>query len=68
MSLDNARRVDSMTEEEREKHRAEILDQLGPGVDSLIRKAQEARRSHIERMFLIILSSIRPLTPIFRLQ
>ncbi len=43
MHVENARVVREMTDEEREKHRAEILDQLGPDVASLIRKAQEAR-------------------------
>lgn len=51
MSSENARMVEEMTEEEREKHRTEILDQLGPDVASLIRKAQEKRQSSTEGTF-----------------
>ncbi|KLO09399.1 hypothetical protein SCHPADRAFT_893154 [Schizopora paradoxa] len=45
MSSENARMVEEMSEEERDKHRVEILDQLGPDVASLIRRARETRQT-----------------------
>lgn len=51
MDVENTLVVHGMTDEEREKHRAEALDQLGSDVASLIRKAQEARsQSNVEGM------------------
>ncbi|EJC98399.1 uncharacterized protein FOMMEDRAFT_114159 [Fomitiporia mediterranea MF3/22] len=43
MRRDNDRAIDAMTEEERERHAAEILEQLGPGVTELLQKARKAR-------------------------
>ncbi|KAH8104956.1 hypothetical protein DFH11DRAFT_1645705 [Phellopilus nigrolimitatus] len=43
MTQDNERAVDSMTEAERERHRAEILEQLGPEVGELLRRVRDAR-------------------------
>ena len=48
MSSDNARVVEQMSEEEREKHRAEILEQFGPEVAELLRRARESRGSNDE--------------------
>ena len=43
MSRENEERVASMTEEERERERQEILDRFGEGVGDLLRKVKLAR-------------------------
>lgn len=40
---ENLRRVEAMTEEEREQERREILEKFGPDVGEILRKAREAR-------------------------
>ncbi|EPT00236.1 hypothetical protein FOMPIDRAFT_99957 [Fomitopsis schrenkii] len=40
---ENQRRVEAMTEEEREQERREILEKFGPDVSEILRKAREAR-------------------------
>ncbi|KAH9922952.1 uncharacterized protein B0H18DRAFT_1016327 [Fomitopsis serialis] len=40
---ENRRRVDTMTDEEREQERREILEKFGPDVGEILRKAREAR-------------------------
>ncbi|OCH89933.1 hypothetical protein OBBRIDRAFT_755864 [Obba rivulosa] len=42
---ENRRRVEHMTEEEREQERQEILERFGPNVGEILRKAREARES-----------------------
>ena len=43
ISIENEHKVDSMTEEEREKNRMEIVEHLGGGVGDLLKRVQEAR-------------------------
>ncbi|KAI0671182.1 hypothetical protein C8Q78DRAFT_974610 [Trametes maxima] len=43
MEEQNAQRVETMTEEEREQERAEILEKFGPNVAEVLRRAREAR-------------------------
>ncbi|KAI5118017.1 hypothetical protein M0805_003454 [Coniferiporia weirii] len=43
MRQDNDRAIEAMSEDERKHHRTEILEQLGPNVGELLRKAREAR-------------------------
>ncbi|KAI0354834.1 hypothetical protein OH77DRAFT_1511920 [Trametes cingulata] len=43
MEEENRRRVEAMSEEEREQERAEILEKFGPNVADVLRKAREAR-------------------------
>ncbi|OCB91062.1 hypothetical protein A7U60_g1699 [Sanghuangporus baumii] len=43
MGRDNDRAVEAMSEEERERHVTEVLEQLGPNVGELLHKAREAR-------------------------
>ncbi|THH09091.1 hypothetical protein EW145_g2246 [Phellinidium pouzarii] len=43
MKRDNDRAIEAMTEEEREQHRSEILEQLGPNIEELLRNARETR-------------------------
>ena len=43
MKRDNDRKIEAMSEGERERHVAEILEQLGPNVGELLHKAREAR-------------------------
>ena len=45
MSQDNERVVEAMSEDERERHRKEIVEQLGPDILSLVRMAAEARQT-----------------------
>ncbi|OSC98039.1 hypothetical protein PYCCODRAFT_1397807 [Trametes coccinea BRFM310] len=45
MEEENLRRVEAMTEEEREQERAEILEKFGPHVAEVLRKAREAREA-----------------------
>lgn len=40
---DNVRRVASMTEEEREEERNEIMQKFGPGIGDILKKARAAR-------------------------
>ncbi len=42
---ENRRKVEDMTEEEREEDRREILERFGPGVGDTLRKAREAREA-----------------------
>ena len=42
---ENRRRVEAMTEEEREQERAEILEKFGPGVADVLRRARAAREA-----------------------
>ncbi|KAI0072200.1 hypothetical protein K474DRAFT_1701122 [Panus rudis PR-1116 ss-1] len=42
---ENIRRVEGMTEEEREEERREILERFGPNVAEILRRAREARES-----------------------
>ncbi|KAI0329043.1 hypothetical protein GY45DRAFT_1305696 [Cubamyces sp. BRFM 1775] len=48
MEEDNLRQVQSMTEEEREQERAEILEKFGPNVVEVLRKARTAREGKRE--------------------
>ncbi|CAK5264205.1 unnamed protein product, partial [Mycena citricolor] len=43
MSLENERKVESMTEEEREEERREILSKFGPHIGDILKKAKAAR-------------------------
>ncbi|KAG1751936.1 hypothetical protein EDD22DRAFT_850671 [Suillus occidentalis] len=43
ISEENARRVDNMTEEEREQERREVLEQLGSGAGDLLERVRAAR-------------------------
>lgn len=43
MSQDNDRMIEAMTEEERQRHRTEILEQLGPDVGRLLQEVRMAR-------------------------
>ena len=43
ISRSNAEAVQRMTQEERQRERQDILDQLGPGVDDIMIKVREAR-------------------------
>ncbi|KAJ7724980.1 hypothetical protein DFH07DRAFT_1003441, partial [Mycena maculata] len=43
MARENERRVEAMTEEEREEERREILEKFGPGIGDLLKKVREAR-------------------------
>lgn len=43
MQQDNERLVSAMSEEERERHRVEILQQLGTGVEDVLRRIRETR-------------------------
>lgn len=43
MEEQNRRRVEAMTEEEREAERREILERFGPNVGEILRKARAAR-------------------------
>lgn len=49
MSHDNERAVEAMSEDERNRHRKEIVEQLGPDVMNLIRMARDARQSSVQR-------------------
>lgn len=49
MSHDNERAVEAMSEDERDRHRKEIVEQLGPDVMNLIRMARDARQSSVQR-------------------
>lgn len=49
MSQDNERTVEAMSEDERERHRKEVVEQLGPEIMDLIRKARDARQSSAKR-------------------
>lgn len=42
---ENRRRVEGMTEDEREEERKEILERFGPNVGDILRKAREARET-----------------------
>lgn len=46
---ENRHRVESMTEEEREQEKAEILERFGPNVADVLRKAREAREAQQRR-------------------
>ena len=48
ISAENRRRVDNMTDEEREQARAEIFEHFGPGVEDLMRKAMQSRQRMAE--------------------
>ncbi|RPD56637.1 hypothetical protein L226DRAFT_615407 [Lentinus tigrinus ALCF2SS1-7] len=43
---DNRRRVEAMTEEEREQERAEILEKFGPGIADVLRRARATREAN----------------------
>lgn len=43
ISEENDRRIEGMSEEERERERREIIEQFGTGVEDLLRRAKEAR-------------------------
>lgn len=45
MEEDNRRRVEAMTEDEREAERREILEKFGPNVGEILRKARAARET-----------------------
>ena len=45
MEEDNRRRVDAMTEEEREAETKEILERFGPNVGEILRRARAAREA-----------------------
>lgn len=45
MEEENQRRVEAMTEEEREAERREILERFGPNVAEILRKARAAREA-----------------------
>ncbi|TFK90974.1 hypothetical protein K466DRAFT_516113, partial [Polyporus arcularius HHB13444] len=42
---ENRRRVEAMTEDEREEERAEVLEKFGPGIADVLRKARAAREA-----------------------
>lgn len=43
MEEENTRKVESMTEEEREEERRELLEKFGSGLGDVLRRAREAR-------------------------
>ena len=43
MSTDNDRAIEAMTDEEIEQHKCEILEQFGPNVLDLFRRAKQAK-------------------------
>jgi RNA polymerase II-associated protein 1 len=45
MEEENQRKVEAMTEEERETERKEILERFGPNIAEVLRKARAARES-----------------------
>ena len=49
ISEENEKRVESMTEEERDQERREIIEQFGGGVGDLLKKAREARQRRLAR-------------------
>lgn len=49
ISRENERRVAAMTEQERELERAELLEQFGPGLDTMMRKIMENKENGVRR-------------------
>lgn len=58
ISQENEQRVASMTEQERESERQEILARFGSGVGEILRKAREARERNPQGMRLLQLISL----------
>ncbi|TDL19699.1 hypothetical protein BD410DRAFT_900034 [Rickenella mellea] len=52
MSEENVRRVESMTDAERQEERTEILEKFGPNIGDVLRKAREARERNSKRLHL----------------
>lgn len=48
ISEENEKKVDSMTEEQREEERKEILERFGAGIGDLLKKAREARERQMQ--------------------
>ena len=48
---ENQKRVEAMTEEEREQERREILEKFGPDVGEILRKARKARLRREKDLF-----------------
>jgi hypothetical protein len=63
ISLENTKRLESMTEEERQQEREEILGKFGPGVADTLRRAREARlaRDSQETQPIVVTPTAHPL-------